>query len=186
MSAESFLSTRDRCGDGTERVSVAARRRSRRPLGRRLGRTVQLATDGLTIAPASGGLVLRRFTPGVGLDIEAGAGEVVADSAVSEFDARWDETGTWLAVWLADPSDPSIGRLSLIHVDAATGDLKRLLGAPKDVTALPGFSIANGRLAWATPPGQGGEGSRVQIVAWTGEAVGTVESGPVEDVVVIH
>ena len=148
--------------------------------------TVQLATDGLTIAPASGGLVLRRFTPGVGPDTEAGAGEVVADSAVAEFDARWDETGTWLAVWLADPSDPSIGRLSLIHVDTATGDLKRLLGAPKDVTALPGFSIANGRLAWATPPGQGGEGSRVQIVAWTGEAVGAVESGPVEDVVVIH
>ena len=52
--------------------------------------------------------------------------------------------------------------------------------------ALPGFSIANGRLAWATPPGQGGEGSRVQIVAWTDDAVGAVESGPVENVVVIH
>ena len=148
--------------------------------------TVRLATDGLTIAPASGSLVLRRFTPGVGPDTGAGPREVVADSAVAEFDARWDETGTWLAVWLADPSDPSIGRLSLIHLDTATGDLQRPHGAPKDVTAMPGFSIANGRLAWATPRGQGGEGSRVQIVAWTGEAVGTVESGPVEDVVVIH
>lgn len=110
----------------------------------------------------------------------------MTDSAVAEFDIRWDETGTWLAVWLADPSDPSIGRLSLIHVDPATGVLTRPHGAPKDVTALPGFSIANGRLARATPPGQGGEGSRVQIVAWTDQAVGAVESGPVEGVVVVH
>ena len=40
----------------------------------------------------------------------------------------------------------------------------------------PGFSIAKGRLAWATPPGQGGEGSRVQIVAWSGDEVGSTES----------
>ncbi len=148
--------------------------------------TVRLATDGLSIAPANGKLVIRRFTPGVGPDGTSGDGEVVADGAISEFDARWDETGTWLAVWLADASDPTIGRLSLIHVDPATGRMERVHGAPKDVTALPGFSIANGRLAWATPPGQGGEGSRVQIVAWTDKAVGAVESGPVEGVVVIH
>jgi hypothetical protein len=148
--------------------------------------TVGIATDGLSIAPATGALVLRSFTPGVGPDVEAGTGQIVADSGVSEFDARWDETGTWLAVWLADESDPSIGRLSLIRLDPATGTLERPHGAPKDVTALPGFSIANGRLAWATPRGQGGEGSRVQIVAWTDEAVGAVESGPIEDVVVIH
>jgi hypothetical protein len=146
--------------------------------------TVRLATDGLTIAPASGTLVVRHFDRGVGPG--GGGGEVIADGAVSEFDARWDETGTWLAVWLADASDPTIGRLSLIHVDPATGKLERPRGAPKDVTTLPGFSIANGRLAWATPPGQGGEGSRVQIVAWTDKTVGAVESGPVEGVVVIH
>ena len=72
----------------------------------------------------------------------------------------------------------------LVH--PVTGELNRPHGAPHDVTALPGFSIANGRLAWASPPGQGGEGSRVQIVAWTDKAVGAVESGPVEGVVVIH
>ena len=84
------------------------------------------------------------------------------------------------------PRTPSIGRLSLVHLDPATGTLDRPHGAPQDVTALPGFSIADGRLAWATPPGQGGEGSRVQIVAWTDDGVGSVESGPVEDVVVVH
>ncbi len=104
----------------------------------------------------------------------------------AEFDVRWDETGSWLAVWLADASDPSIGRLSLLQLDPVTGELDRPHGAPHDTAALPGFSIANGRLAWATPPGQDGEGSRVQVVAWTDDAVGAVESGPVENVVVIH
>jgi hypothetical protein len=147
--------------------------------------TVSLADDGLTIAPASGSLVLRKYSSHRGIETGRGKGAVVTDDAV-EFDARWDETGTWLAIWLADSSDPSLGRLSLHRFDPETGELKRLHGAPRDVTALPGFSIGNGRLAWATPPGQGGEGSRVQIVAWTGEAVGAVESAPVDGVVVIH
>jgi WD40 repeat protein len=148
--------------------------------------TVRLASDGLSIAPAKGKLVVRPFTPGVGPGGAADAGEVISDDAISEFDARWDETGSWLGIWLADASDATIGRLSLLHVDPVTGKLERVHGAPKDVTALPGFSIANGRLAWATPPGQGGEGSRVQIVAWSDESVGAVESGPVEGVVVVH
>jgi hypothetical protein len=148
--------------------------------------TVSLSTDGLSIAPATGSLVLRKYSPRDGIETGGGKGSVVTDATGIEFDARWDDTGTWLAIWLADSSDPSLGRLSLHHFDPATGTLERLHGAPKDVTALPGFSIGDGRLAWATPPGQGGEGSRVQIVAWTGEAVGAVESAPVDGVVVIH
>jgi hypothetical protein len=148
--------------------------------------TVTIGPDGLTPVPATGSLVLHGFTPDVGLNAGAASATLVAEGTFPEFDVRWDETGTWLAVWLADASDPSIGRLSLLQVDPTTGELTRPHGAPHDVTALPGFSIANGRLAWATPPGQGGEGSRVQIVAWTNETVGAVESGPVEDVVVVH
>ena len=41
-------------------------------------------------------------------------------------------------------------------------------------------------MAWATPPGQGGEGSRVQIAAWTKDAIGTVETVPGEDVVIVR
>jgi len=146
--------------------------------------TVRLADGGLSITPASGSLAVHRYSNG---GIDAGAdSSVVTDAAVPEFDARWDESGTWLAVWLADPSDPTIGRLSLHHLDRTSGKLERVHGAPKDVTALPGFSIGDGRLAWATPPGQGGEGSRVQVVAWSNDNVGAVESGPVENVVVIH
>ena len=73
-----------------------------------------------------------------------------------------------------------------LHLDPATGTLDQPPGAPRDVAALPGFSIADGRIAWATPPGQGGEGSRIQIVAWTADAVGGVESVPIEGVVVVR
>ena len=112
--------------------------------------------------------------------------QVVADGPIAEFDARWDDTGTWLAIWIGDAVDPSIGRLSLLHVDPTTGLVDRPLGAPQDVPALPGFSIGVGRLAWATPAGQGGEGSRIQIVAWTDDAVGAVESVPVEGAIVVQ
>ncbi|HEV8402443.1 MAG TPA: hypothetical protein VGQ31_05360 [Candidatus Limnocylindrales bacterium] len=148
--------------------------------------TVRLGDDGLTSVPATGSLVLRGFNKDAGPEPTDSAETVVADGPISEFDVRWDETGSWLAVWIADPTDPGIGRLSLLHLDDATGTLDRPHGAPQDVTALPGFSIADKRLAWATPPGQGGEGSRVQIVAWTDDTVGAVESNPVEGVVVVH
>jgi hypothetical protein len=148
--------------------------------------TVKIGNDGLTSIPATGSLVLRGFSKAAGTQPSDGAATVVADGPISEFDVRWDETGSWLAVWIADPTDLTIGRLSLLHLDPATGALDRPHGAPQDVTALPGFSIADKRLAWATPPGQGGEGSRVQIVAWTDDTVGAVESNPVEGVVVVH
>jgi hypothetical protein len=148
--------------------------------------TVKLGPDGMTPVAAQGSLVLRGFSDASGVKTDGNAADVVADGPFAEFDVRWDETGTWLAVWLADASDPAIGRLSLLQLDPVTGELERPHGAPRDTRALPGFSIANGRLAWATPPGQDGEGSRVQVVAWTDDAVGAVESGPVENVVVIH
>jgi hypothetical protein len=112
--------------------------------------------------------------------------QVVASGPILDFDARWDDTGTWLAVWLADPADPEIGRLSLFHFDPSTGRLDRPAGAPQDVTALPGFSIGFGRLAWASPPGQRGEGSRIQIAAWMGAEVGAIESIPVEGAIVVQ
>jgi hypothetical protein len=105
---------------------------------------------------------------------------------ILDFDARWDETGSWLAIWIADPIDPGLGRLSLLHFDRATGLVDRPVGAPQDVTALPGFSIGYGRLAWASPPGQEGEGSRIQIAAWTADEVGAIESIPVEGAIVVQ
>lgn len=148
--------------------------------------TVKPGSTERTAIPDVGSLVLRAFDRTLGFDPDTSTSEPVAKGQFGEFDVRWDETGRWLAVWLADPTDPTIGRLNLLRLDPDTGQLDRPRGAPQDVTSLAGFSISNGRLVWATPPGQGGEGSRVQIVAWSGGSVGAVESGPVEDVIVVN
>ena len=55
----------------------------------------------------------------------------------------------------------------------------------KRVAALAGFSIGKGRLAWATPRGQDGQGNRVQVVAWTKDSVGSVESRESTEVLVV-
>jgi hypothetical protein len=96
----------------------------------------------------------------------------LASGAVRDWDARWDETGTHLAVWIATEGDPRIGDLTLYSVDPGNSRVVTL----KRVAALAGFSIGKGRLAWATPHGQDGQGNRVQVVAWTKDSVGSVES----------
>ena len=108
---------------------------------------------------------------------------VISDGPIIDFDARWDPTGTRLALWIADALDPRIGSLRLFVVDPGTGALSasddRLSGTP----ALRGFSIELGRLAWVTPSGQDGEGSRVLVVAWSSDSFGTIESRPGTDVI---
>jgi hypothetical protein len=142
------------------------------------------ATDeGRDIALGEGVLELRTWNADTGTAAEAG--ETVLDASGSPFDVRWDEDGTAFAVWVQDSADPSFGRLSLFFIDP-DGEILQPENAPREEPALPGFSIGDGRLAWATPAGQGGEGSRVQIVAWTDEGVGTAETAPGDQVVVIR
>jgi hypothetical protein len=143
-----------------------------------------VADDGRNIGPAEGTLELRGWDAATGTASADGA--TVLDVEGTPFDARWDEAGTAFAVWVQDAADPSFGRLSLFFVDPETGELDQPENAPREEPALPGFSIGQGRLAWATPSGQGGEGSRVQIVAWTKDGVGTAETAPGDEVVVIR
>jgi hypothetical protein len=146
--------------------------------------TVRPSDEGAAWVPAKGRLQLRPWTA----TGEAGTTEVqdLADGAPADFDVRWDDTGEWFALWVAETADAEIGRLSLFHVDPETGEVSQPDGAPDAAAALPGFSIGEGRLAWATPRGQGGEGSRIQIVAWDEGAVGSVETVPGEDLVVVR
>jgi hypothetical protein len=146
--------------------------------------SVATTNGGNDIGPAEGTLELREWDADSGT--ASGDGIAVLDVAGAAFDVRWDETGTAFAVWVQDPADPSFGRLSLYFVNPDTGELDQPENAPREEPALPGFSIEKGRLAWATPSGQGGEGSRVQIVAWTDDAVGTAETAPGSEVVVIR
>jgi hypothetical protein len=148
--------------------------------------TVTGATADTTVSPSSGQLELVSWPAAEGQDPPTDAPQVVATEPIADFDVRWDESGTWFATWISDPSGTDVGRLSLYRVDPETGLLERPAGAPDNVPALSGFSIGQGRLAWATPPGQGGEGSRVQIVAWAPGGVGTVETAPGEDLIVVR
>lgn len=136
--------------------------------------------------PGDGTLALRPWSDEGPLPGPGGRDRRITDDASGGYDVRWDETGEWLAVWVADPLDASIGRLTLYRLDREAGRLERVDDAPVQVPALPGFSIGDGRLAWATPRGQGGEGSRVQIAAWHEGDVGIVESAPGEGIVVIR
>ena len=129
--------------------------------------------------PASGGLVLREFIRGPAAIDADGPAVSVVDGAVTDFDVRWDETGDWLAVWIADATDP-VDRPAEPR-PPRPGDRPSRPAARRPAgrhRRCPGFSIADGRLAWATPPGQGGEGSRVQIVAWSDDGVGTRRERP--------
>ncbi|MGH2475262.1 MAG: hypothetical protein ACRDIL_08340, partial [Candidatus Limnocylindrales bacterium] len=149
--------------------------------------SLERAQDDGTWSPATGTLELRGWsTRGAGEGNDHRAERIVTDEAVGDFDIRWDESGEWVATWVADPRDATIGRLTLYRVDVDDERLERVDGAPVEVPALPGFSIGDGRLAWATPPGQGGEGSRIQIAAWSAGDVGTLESAPGEGIVVVR
>lgn len=136
--------------------------------------------------PGDGSLMLRPWSGSGPLAGPGGRDRRITDDASGGFDVRWDEAGEWLAVWVADQVDASIGRLTLYRLDREAGRLERVDDAPVQVPALPGFSIGDGRLAWATPRGQGGEGSRVQIAAWHDGDVGIVETVPGEGIVVIR
>lgn len=173
--------------DGTESPAGEAWRPMVDPASRHAvawSGTIQPTADGSGSLPAAGQLELIPWP--AARERAAGEATLVVDGPLTDYDVRWDETGQWFALWIADPEDAEIGRLSLFHVDPETDRLAELDGAPAGVPALPGFSIGEGRLAWATPRGQNGEGSRVQIVAWDGDSVGSAESAPGEDIVVVR
>ena len=105
----------------------------------------------------------------------------IAAGRIDDWDARWDATGTHLAVWIADPQDPSVGLLSLYKVDSFDGKIDLKAPLLKGERAVAGYSIANGQLVWAEPPPDGAASGRIQLLAWTNDSVGVVSTltGPV-------
>ncbi|MBA2381054.1 MAG: zf-HC2 domain-containing protein [Chloroflexi bacterium] len=106
----------------------------------------------------------------------------IVSGEIEDWDARWDRTGTHLAVWIANKDNPAVGRLSLYAVDSSGGrvNLKTPLLDGKLATA--GFSISDGTLVWAESGNAGATaGGKIQLLAWTDHGVGTVETvaGPV-------
>ena len=111
--------------------------------------------------------------------------QVIDSNPIRDWDARWDESGSHVAIWIADQTDPTIGRLSLYVVDPATGTIDLANPLLSAQPSLPGFSITSDRLAWATPDNQDGEGSHVEVLAWTKDDSGQVQSAPGEEQVVV-
>lgn len=152
--------------------------------------TVEATEDGTGWTTASGSLVIGRWgsggdtsggaqpTPPGDDQAEARAETTIAKGPIADWDVRWDESGERLAVWIADADDPSVGRLSLFIVDPFDGRIDLTNPPLADEPALAGFSLANGRLAWASPHGNSAKSSRVKILAWTEEGFGQVESAP--------
>ena len=83
-----------------------------------------------------------------------------------------------IALWLADPVDPTVGHLSLRLFDRLTGRMDPFGVLLDETIALPGFWIDDRSLAWATPPGQDGAGSRVEVFAWSGSGSGQNQTEP--------
>jgi hypothetical protein len=150
-----------------------------------------LRTDasGLAWQPAAGRLVLIQVA-GAGAEAEEpGDGETAGPPFVGEltqvlrvgpigdYDIRWDTTGTRVGIWIADPDRPGLGHLSLYLIQTASdGTLRPVQPILVDEPALPGFSLADGRLAWVAPPSDDGEGSRIDVLAWSVDGVGSIET----------
>ena len=148
-------------------------------------------TDGPGFRPGAGELVIGSWGTGTSAPTEGpqptAPGDqtvdrhetTIVDGPVTDWDARWDETGTRLAVWIADKGDPTIGRLTLYAVNPLDGrvDLRKPLIDGR--TAKAGFAIAKGRLIWAEPASAGGSGDgRILLYAWTDKGSGEVETVP--------
>jgi hypothetical protein len=147
------------------------------------GGTLRYDSASLSWSPASGQLFLAPWHAFASPDaVEVPAVPVLAGDAdnapTGAWEARWDADGDHLAIWVADSTDPAIGRLNLLAIDATAATLGPPMLLLQDEPALPGFSIDADRLVWATPPGQNGEGSRVQVLAWSGEHAGHIVSEP--------
>jgi hypothetical protein len=143
--------------------------------------TIRATADGSSIEPAAGRLVLRpwggRLVEG-GAPLPTTATKVLAMGDIHDWDARWDESGHHLALWIADADTPGIGRLTLYETDPVTGTIDDDHPLLRDEPARSGFAIGRGRLAWATPAGENGEGSRVEVLAWKAGSAGQANSQP--------
>ena len=153
-------------------------------LGWRPG-TGQLVLDGWDepLEDASGSPPPSRPSPQASGAAEsigpAGTQVELAEGPLAAFDATFDPAGgTRLAVWIADPANAAVGTLRLIVLDAGRGRVNRALDPLPPVAAMRGFSMDQGRLAWVTPPGQDGNQSTVQVLAWSNDEFGIIQTVP--------
>jgi hypothetical protein len=110
----------------------------------------------------------------------------VVEEITASFKAKFDPTGTRLAVWVGEQHDATVGRLHLLVLHPETGaveaDETPLPGAP----ALRKFTIDVGRLAWVSPSGQDGQESSVQVLGWLRNEFGEIRTIPARDLLIVR
>jgi len=105
---------------------------------------------------------------------------------IADFQMTFDPTGTRLAIWIADASDPTVGTLQLIVLDPESGNIDPSLTPLPGVPAMRGFSIELGRLAWISPSGQDGAESSVHVLAWSTDTFGEVQTRPASHLFIVR
>jgi hypothetical protein len=110
----------------------------------------------------------------------------IVDGETAVFKAKFDPSGTRLAVWVGEQLDADVGRLHLIALDAVTGAVEPgpepLPGEP----ALRRFSMDKGRLAWVSPSGQDGQESAVQVLGWSNSQFGEIRTIPAKGLYLVR
>jgi hypothetical protein len=101
----------------------------------------------------------------------AGAPQVIAKSPIDAWQARWDNKGTAVAVWVGPQGKGRDGALSLYRVDDATG-VPDIANPVLDATAAtPEFSLRSGRIVWTDPSTP----QVLQVLAWSGKTIGRLQ-----------
>ena len=161
-----------------------------------------LGTGQLALAGWSNAAVAASETPALATADPAATGDPAATSApavgpsgpmvalvpgvIATFKAKFDPTGTRLAVWVGEQLDATIGRLHLIVLDRDTGSINSSLTPLPGVPALGRFSIDAGRLAWVSPSGQDGQESAVQVLGWSNDEFGEIRTVPAKDLYIVR
>ncbi|MEZ0240487.1 MAG: hypothetical protein ACAH65_06785 [Chloroflexota bacterium] len=116
----------------------------------------------------------------------AGDPQALVVGPIADFQMTFDPTGTRLAIWIADVSDPTVGTLQLIVLDPTAGNIDPSLTPLPGVRAMRGFSIDQGRLAWVSPSGQDGAESSVHVLAWSTDTFGEVQTIPASRLFIVR
>lgn len=110
----------------------------------------------------------------------------IVHGRTAAFKAKFDPSGTRLAVWVGEQLDAVVGRLHLVVLDAETG---AVVGGPEPLPGAPAlrrFSIDVGRLAWVSPSGQDGQESAVQVLGWSGTDFGEIRTIPAKGLYIVR
>jgi hypothetical protein len=118
--------------------------------------------------------------------LPVGEPQALLSGPIADFQMTFDPTGTRLAIWIADASDPAVGTLQLIVLDPKSGNVDSSLTPLPGVPAMRGFSIELGRLAWVSPSGQDGAESSVHVLAWSTDTFGEVQTGPARRLFIVR